>query len=138
METIEEWIAEDILNAIKKIDYSIEEVPITAINAVTHCETRTVLYNPSTASLFDLAEEYEHAKNFHRRQWLEYDVRNKNESEAHHLAVKFILERWNCYEGSDNWLTFMTVTGTPVDYEDEIIEYFNFHSDLSASSVGFG
>ncbi|MBM7617303.1 hypothetical protein JOC36_000852 [Weissella uvarum] len=138
MDTIEEWIIEDILKSIKQIGFSVEQVPLSSTHALTDCKASVIMYNPDSTTIFELAEEYEHAKNQHHRQWTEYDVRNKDEAEAHHLALDYILDRWQAYEGSNNWLTFMTVTGTPNDYEDDVAEALKPNTSESNQMIKFG
>lgn len=138
MEAIGNWILEDILKSIKQLGFSIEEAPLPYLHATTNSEAKLIIYNQETATLFELAEELIHATYGHRRRNKEYDVRNTDESDAHYLCLQFLLDRWNYYEGSENWLTFMTVTGTPEEFEDEIIESFTPHDHGLFNSAMLG
>lgn len=138
METIEEWIIEDILKSIRQLGFSIEEAPLPYLHATTNSEAKVVIYNKQTVTLFELTEELIHARYRHKRRRQEYDVRNPDETDAHQVALQFLLNRWNYYGGSKNWLTFITVTGTPSDFEAEICESFNAEKHIATNSVSFG
>ncbi|WP_419153993.1 hypothetical protein [Weissella viridescens] len=125
METIEEWIIEDICKAISQSGFSIEKGALPYLHATTNSKARVVIYNPETVTLFELAEEMVHAQYRHSRQQREYDVRNSNEGDAHQKALQYLLDRWCYYEGSENWLTFVTVTGTPCEFSDDVERYFD-------------
>ncbi len=131
METIEEWIIEDILKSIRRLGFSIEEAPLPYLHATTHSDAKVVIYNRQTVTLFELTEELIHARYKHKRRQKEYDVRNPDEGDAHHLALLFLLDCWKCYDGSKNWLTFMTVTGTSEEFESDVVDFLKEDSSTS-------
>ncbi|MBS0950219.1 hypothetical protein JK159_07570 [Weissella minor] len=136
METIEQWIIEDIVKSIKGIGFSIEEAPLPYLHATTNTDAKLIIYNRHTVTLFELAEEFIHARDKHTRHHKEYDVRNSDETEAHKLALQFLLDCWACYDGAKNWLNFVTVTGVPADFEKDIVDYFTGTNQKDTSFSG--
>lgn len=124
MNTIIGYIKEDILKLIDEIGFNIEEIPIKHMAAGTDYRCRVIMYNPETVTLFELAEEYFHAKYSHTRKNVEYDIRNSDERDAHALACEYLLDLWSYYNGSINWLVFIEYTGTPHYFEYKIVDYF--------------
>ncbi|MFP7242397.1 hypothetical protein [Pediococcus pentosaceus] len=124
METIFDFIRDDILSDIEKIGFDVEAVPLNQVHAVTYSDAGIVVYNSETCCLYELAEELHHARLGHHRQWAGYDIRNHDEKEAHQASLEYLIDRWLYYGGSQNWLTFITVTGTPGDAEQVIIDAF--------------
>ncbi|WP_419154528.1 hypothetical protein [Weissella bombi] len=124
MEEIQKWIFEDIITEIKKISFSIEAAPLAYLHAITSPKSKVIICNPDTVSLFELSEEKVHAEYNHHRRFKEYDVLNLDEQESHQLSFHYLLNRWQWYEGCQDWLKFVMATGTPSYFKDEIITAF--------------
>ncbi|MHC8464528.1 hypothetical protein [Weissella tructae] len=133
MNTIIGYIKEDILKLIDEISFNVEEIPIKHMAAGTDYRCRVIMYNPETVTLFELAEEYFHAKDSHTRKNIGYDIRNSDERDAHDSAFRFLINRWSYYGGPENWLSFIELTGTPHYFEYKIVEQFK-NDEYSSST----
>lgn len=125
MEKIEKWIFNDILNSIHKLNFSTEAAPFPYLHASTDPYRKLIVYNPNTVTLYEITEEYIHALKNHHRKNSGYDFKNPDESEAHNLALDYLIDRWWYYDGANNWLRFMNATGAPAHLQDLIVAEFN-------------
>lgn len=123
MELMHDWIMADILKNIRSLDYDIEKLPITNLSATTNNQRKVIIYNPDSVTLFEITEEYFHALKKHHRLY-DYDVLNKDESEAHSLALKYLFAKWCKYVGVNDWLQFSEAMGVPSEHYETVIEMF--------------
>ncbi|QVV90861.1 hypothetical protein [Weissella tructae] len=135
MYDVTQFIREDILQDIDKIGFSHEETTDMHLHAVTFVKSKVIFSNPDTVTLFELVEEFVHAKDSHTRKNIEYDIRNPDERDAHNIACQYLLERWDYYNGPINWLVFIELTGAPHYFEYQIIDHFKSKEDLTFGHV---
>lgn len=137
MHNITSFIQDDIIKQINAIGFTYEETLDIHLHAVTFVSSHVIFANPDLVTLYELSEEYFHARLSHKRQHKEYDVRNPDEREAHNLALTYLINRWVYYDGSNNWLTFTAVTGVPYEFEQKIIEEFQINYGLPTTHMSF-
>lgn len=129
MEIISEWIQKDIVSDILSVGFKVENALISSPAAVTVLNPALVIFNSKLVTLFELAEEYIHAREHHHRRCAEYDVRNPDEIEAHHLAIEYLIALGEKYDCPRDWQQFMIATGTPAHLRDYVIEQYNNSPD---------
>lgn len=122
MEFIETYIYDDLKHDIKNVGYSVIKLNLER-QAYTDPNSPFIFYNMKGGDLFSLTEEYFHALKKHHRLY-DYDVLNKDESEAHGLALKYLFDKWCKYVGVNDWLQFSEAMGVPNEHFNTVIDMF--------------